>query len=546
MFSHNHSHSHSHNGGCCEDHQPPKPYSYSSLFKDEEKNLNSNSHGHDHSHSHSHSDSCSHDHSHDHNHNESNNDEIDNEVEKFNLFSLLKLNNFEAIKIFLANNPNEINVPDELGNYPIHWACKLSQVYIIDLFLNYGADLNLPTENESKMLPIHWAVAEDRCDVLSFLLTGVSIKYNIRRATPPFTNINALNGKNCTPASIAVQYGQINSFIYLLEKGADPTLPDINGDECLHWAAYKANLEMATLVLYYSSGRVNCIDKYGQTPLHLAAIKGNTSVVELLIKKFNADINIRDKSNNTPLDLAISKKHLRTEYEIRRLLVKTSTTGGGGSELPSKIGMCNSLTQGFLCYNYGGIINGFKFIYSLYRENRLFLFLKYLFLGSNEYESSVWMWRITFLSNFYATYLSIMFNFNENLRLNHPLILRISIILIFLWWFFFLGCLLKDPGVVSDDQYDELASKKKRALLSLYDLEQGINVKDHPEKMKEYEKLVASPYKQCLESITNHYDNPVAYPEIYQACHTCGVRKPIRSKHCKIVNKCIYKFDHFW
>jgi len=29
-------------------------------------------------------------------------------------------------------------------------------------------------------------------------------------------------------------------------------------------------------------------------------------------------------------------------------------------------------------------------------------------------------------------------------------------------------------------------------------------------------------------------------------CHTCRVQKPLRSKHCKVLRKCVCKFDHFW
>lgn len=34
--------------------------------------------------------------------------------------------------------------------------------------------------------------------------------------------------------------------------------------------------------------------------------------------------------------------------------------------------------------------------------------------------------------------------------------------------------------------------------------------------------------------------------ELPAVCHTCRVRRVLRSKHCKIQRRCVYKFDHFW
>ncbi|KAJ3450546.1 palmitoyltransferase swf1 [Anaeramoeba flamelloides] len=47
-------------------------------------------------------------------------------------------------------------------------------------------------------------------------------------------------------------------------------------------------------------------------------------------------------------------------------------------------------------------------------------------------------------------------------------------------------------------------------------------------------------YKMYIQKYP--YDNQIFFPRI---CETCGFQKPARSKHCKILNKCISKYDHY-
>eukprot|EP01035_Chromulina_nebulosa_P020159 gene20159-26172_t len=49
-------------------------------------------------------------------------------------------------------------------------------------------------------------------------------------------------------------------------------------------------------------------------------------------------------------------------------------------------------------------------------------------------------------------------------------------------------------------------------------------------------------YDKGLEEIASIGAVVVDIPNL---CHTCRVRRPLRSKHCKILRHCVYKFDHF-
>ena len=46
----------------------------------------------------------------------------------------------------------------------------------------------------------------------------------------------------CTPLIIATQYGKTGLVGYLIGKGARKDFTDIDGDNALHWAAFKGNL----------------------------------------------------------------------------------------------------------------------------------------------------------------------------------------------------------------------------------------------------------------------------------------------------------------
>nr|KAG5707786.1 hypothetical protein BaRGS_015946 [Batillaria attramentaria] len=91
-------------------------------------------------------------------------------------------------------------------------------------------------------------------------------------------------------------------------KGARLQLTDKDGDNALHWAAFKGYSELMRLLIY-SGFNPRQKDNYWQTPLHLACINGNLTAVKELCEQDGVEIDLADKNGKTPLMLAVGRKH---------------------------------------------------------------------------------------------------------------------------------------------------------------------------------------------------------------------------------------------
>lgn len=209
-----------------------------------------------------------------------------------------------------------------------------------------------------------------------------------------------------------------------------------------------------------------------------------------------------------------------------------------------------------------------------------FRLLTVMIFGSNEREMGVWLWRICCVSNLYASICTFQYILNVQLAdLYYIHIANLGIQVI--WWICFLGCLVKDPGYCPPDgsssqqtkkaSYDnhkkkdiELGNMRHNSqdeLEGLLTAEQQSNDKHHHNTSSSstadlnlYEiglEVIARlrkplPSLVCENTTDANGNTIVGKPLAPKLCHTCRIQRPLRSKHCRAADQCVYKFDHFW
>ncbi|MFP3014819.1 MAG: ankyrin repeat domain-containing protein [Wolbachia sp.] len=163
----------------------------------------------------------------------------------------------------LINGGVNVNVRDQNGMTPLHYAAKKHNEDIANALIKVGADVN--AKDQDGRTPLHWAAIERN--------EGVA---------------NAL-----------------------IKAGADVNAKDDYGRIPLHWAVNAGSIEV-TQILLETKVNVNAQDKNGKAPLHLAAKENHAELVKVLLSN-RADISVKDHHGDTPFNLT-------TNEEIKALL----------------------------------------------------------------------------------------------------------------------------------------------------------------------------------------------------------------------------------
>ncbi|KAM9198587.1 transient receptor potential cation channel subfamily A member 1 [Dugong dugon] len=202
-----------------------------------------------------------------------------------------------------------LNLMDNYGNTPLHWATEKNQVESVKFLLRRGANPNL--RNNSMMAPLHVAVQCCHDEVVKVLTEHRS------------TNIN-LGGENGnTAVIIACSKDNSEALQILFSKGAKPCIPNKWGCFPIHQAVFSGAKKCMEIVLKYGEEHghsrqchINFVDKGKHSPLHMAVQSGDLEMIKMCLDN-GAKIDLQEKGKCTALHFAATQGAM----EIVKLMI---------------------------------------------------------------------------------------------------------------------------------------------------------------------------------------------------------------------------------
>lgn len=447
------------------------------------------------------------------------------------------------------------------GHTLVHWTAKRAD----DLrFIEYLAqqvtniNVNARSTDNVGMTPLHWAATEGSIPVVNFILkhleehsTGLSFSAHSTDTSsvkPSNHPINSRDKSGCTPLLIASQYGHADLAAFLIKHWADPNAVDDSRDTALHWAAYKGAVPVCGLLLHLNGieDHLDTIDAFGQSPLHLASLRGNADVITYIIEQAEAFVdaqkkesksniggglasfpakllNMADREGKTPLDLAIKKKKGHAELLLRQYMGKYCVSD---QSIWQKT--VAAIRPFFSCKSWLSWIgitseNGRppRFIFWFVAVNMALAFLYELVVyvplyGSKE-DGRLW----DYMRLHYCTILSFITTIVTFIMVNQT-----------------------DPGLLAKKNYASSNSSGVISMDTCMDASSMLCLDENKRIRREMHTLtndLRNMYEETLESFASeHTDKAERLP----LCHSCHISRPHRSKHCRVLNRCVLMFDH--
>ena len=183
------------------------------------------------------------------------------------------------------------NVED--GQTALHWAAERGDIYLVELAISRGSEIDKPNKSRFYRTALHSAAEENHPDIVRLLIK--------KGATP-----SAKDANGSTPLHMAALCENLAATSALLELGADMMCRSDDGATTAHYSATEfRNRAPSGLPLFINAGfDPNTRGFSDRTVLHVAALYGSFNTVEYFLrqKMVGVPINARDSSGKAPLN----------------------------------------------------------------------------------------------------------------------------------------------------------------------------------------------------------------------------------------------------
>lgn len=200
---------------------------------------------------------------------------------------LLATNDETIIEIFLS-----FGVGRKLPHGELFYSCLEGRFQIVKWMLNNGVAVDsspsfASKEFESECFPIHAAAKSGRIEIIEMLLQfGADINMKSKQ-------------KQYTPLMFVSNKAEVIDF--MIENGADPTLVDIFGNNSLHKSIEASNTNLA-IKLLSNTNLIDTQNNQQETPMHIALKLYGENQIKICktIAEFNPNLKLVDANGRSP------------------------------------------------------------------------------------------------------------------------------------------------------------------------------------------------------------------------------------------------------
>lgn len=445
--------------------------------------------------------------------------EVEQDTSGFDIVKATQYGAFNRVQDIIEGG-FDVNQRDEENVTLLHWAAINNRKEIVQYFLQLGADLNA-VGGELMSTPLHWATRQGHTAIVVVLVQAGAA-------------IDRYDGEGCAALHLAAQFGHTSIVGYLIAKGQNVNTQDQNGMTALMWAAYRtAALDPVRLLVTLGSSLTMTDHVQGNTALHWAiSVKNSTGTSILVNKAVSSGAGVLTQANTAG----------ETPACVLARVSKSAVGSGLSADTSKNHGETHSHNTGLVHWLPARVRNKIQEVQDRKRRNA---FKKVT--GNKQFREmcmlsmpAIVIWglgatfevEIDYLVKFgLFTLLYIFVNgasiltFDDRLMNFLPLGIYLSTKgwIYYTWfayvtlvvspsatvmfvlgstglWYNFLKAWRSDPGIVRTSQ-----EVKYRTIIELAETE-GFN------------------------------------PSVF--CSSCLVKRPIRSKHCSVCDRCVSRFDH--